>query len=163
VTAVTRTPGRRDVAAGFAGPCRPGRRFRGAPWLTAHVTHNGGMGDSPAEGAEVVDDELTRILHVHGQVLEEQSRTLVITGTASICMPGILLRARLRVPRRWRKGLLEVTSEDPSSGEALGTCTASLGRVGHNRGSLSLADEITIRLAGQVADGPSTQGKHSEG
>ena len=108
------------------------------------------MGCTPADGAEVVDHELTRILHAHGQVLEEQSRTLVITGAASIRIPGIVLRARLRVPRRWRKGLLEVTSEDPSSGEALGTCSVPLGRVGHHHGSLSLVDEITIRLAGQV-------------
>jgi hypothetical protein len=89
----------------------------------------GAWENSPAEGAEVVDHELTRILHVHGQVLEEQSRTLVITGAASICMPGILLRARLRVPRRWRKGLLEVTSEDPSSGEALASMFRDLGSV----------------------------------
>jgi hypothetical protein len=39
-----------------------GLRFRGAPWLTAQVAHTGGMGDSPADGAEageVFDRELT--------------------------------------------------------------------------------------------------------
>ena len=61
------------------------------------------------------------------------------------------------------KGCLRSPRKDPSSGEALGTCPVSLGRVGHHHGSLSLVDEITIRLAGQVADGPSTQGEHSEG
>jgi hypothetical protein len=121
------------------------------------------MGDSPADGAEIVDHDLTRVLHVHGQVLEEQSQALVTTGAASICVPGMLLHARLRIPRRWRKGLLEITSEHPSSGKALGTSTIPLGRAGHSHGSLSLIEEITIRLAGQVADEPSAQEEDSEG
>lgn len=90
------------------------------------------MGDSWADGAEageVVDHELTRVLHEHAQVLEEQSRALVTTGAASISVPGVLLHARLRIPRRWRKGLLEITSEDPSSGVALGTSSSPLSRA----------------------------------
>ena len=143
-----------------------GQRFRGGPWLTVQVAHTGGMGDSPADGAEggeVVDRELTRVLHEHGQVLEEQSRALLTTGAASICVPGVRLHARLRIPRRWRQGLLEVTSEDPASGEVLGSSSSPLGRVGSNHGSLSLIDEITIHLALEVVYGPSAQVKGGGG
>jgi hypothetical protein len=118
------------------------------------------MGDSRADGAEageVVDHELTRVLHEHAQVLEEQSRALVTTGAASISVPGVLLHARLRIPRRWRKGLLEITSEDPSSGVALGTSSSPLSRAGRSHGSLPLIDEVTIKLACEVVYGPSAQ------
>lgn len=124
------------------------------------------MGDDPAYGAgagEVFDHELTRVLHEHGQVLEEQSRALLTTGAASIAMPGVMLRARLRIPRRRRQGLLEVTAEDPASGEVLGSSSGPLGRIGRNHGSLSLTGEIAIRLAFEVVYGPSAQVKGGEG
>lgn len=123
------------------------------------------MGDSPAggAGAEVFDHELTRVLHEHGQVLEEQSRALLTTGIASISVPGVILHARLQIPRRWRKGLLEVTSEDPASGEVLGSSSRPLSSVGSNHGSLSLIDEITIHLALEVVSGPSAQVKGDGG
>jgi hypothetical protein len=126
------------------------------------VAHTGGMGDSPADGAEtseVFDHELTRILHEHGQVLKEESQALLTTGSASISVPGVMLRARLRTPRRWRQGLLEVEAEDPASGEVLGSSSSPLGRIGSNRGSLSLIDEITIDLALEIVYGPSAQVK----
>jgi len=112
-----------------------------------------------AEAGEVVDHELTRVLHEHGQLLAERSRALVTTGAASISVPGTLLHARLRIPRRWRKGLLEITSEDPSSGVALGTSSSPLSRAGRSHGSLSLIDEVTIQLAFEVIYGPSAQVK----
>jgi len=77
------------------------------------------VADSPgddAEAGDIPDHELTRVLQEHGQALEEQSRALLATGAASISVDGLLLHARLRVPRRWRKGLLELTLEDPASG-----------------------------------------------
>jgi hypothetical protein len=123
------------------------------------------MGDSRADGAEadeVVDHELTRVLHEHGQLLEEQSRALVTTGAASISVPGMLLHARLRLPRRWRKGLLEITSEDPSSGAALGTSSSPLSQAGRSHGSLSLIEEVTIQLAFEVVYGPSAQVKDGD-
>jgi hypothetical protein len=112
-----------------------------------------------AEAGQVVDHELTRVLHEHGQLLAEQSRALVTTGAASISVPRTLLHARLRIPRRWRKGLLEITSEDPSSGEALGTSSSPLSRAGRSHRSLSLIDEVTIQLAFEVVYGPSAQVK----
>jgi hypothetical protein len=121
-------------------------------------THTGEMGDDPADGAqadEVFDHELTRVLHEHA--LEEQSRALLTTGAASIAMPGMMLHARLRIPRRWRKGLLEVTAEDPASGEVLGTSSSLLRWSGRNHGSLSLIEEITIQLALEVVYGPAAQ------
>jgi hypothetical protein len=124
------------------------------------------MGDDPADGAEpgeVFDHELTRVLREDGQVLEEQSRDLLRTGAASIAMSGMLLHARLRIPRRWRKGLLEVTSEDPASGELLGSSSSPLARIGRNHGSLSLIHEITIELALEVVYGPAAQVKGGEG
>jgi hypothetical protein len=124
------------------------------------------MGDDPADGAEareVFDHELTRVLHEHGQVLEEQSRALLTAGAASISVPGVILHARLRIPRRWRKGLLEVTAEDPASGEVLGSSSSPLGRAGRNHGFLSLIDQITIQLAFEVVYGPSAQVKGGGG
>jgi hypothetical protein len=109
-----------------------------------------------AEAGDIPDHELTRVLQEHGQALEEQSRALRATGAASISVDGLLLHARLRLPRRWRKGRLELTLEDPSSGESLDTSSGPLGRTRRSHGPLSLIDQITIRLALQVvARGPS--------
>jgi hypothetical protein len=116
------------------------------------------MGDSPADGAEpgeVFDHEVTRVLREHG--LEEKSRALLTAGAASIAMPGVTLHARLRMPRRWRKGLLEVTSRDRASGEVLGSSSRPLDRAGRSRESLSLVDEIAIDLALEVVYGPGAQ------
>ena len=124
------------------------------------------MGDGPVDGGEageVFDQELTRVLHEHGQVLERQSRVLVTTGAALISVPGVMLRARLRIPRRWRKGLLELTSEDPANGEVLGRSSCLLDRVGSDHESLSLIDQITIHLALEVVYGPSAQAKGGGG
>jgi hypothetical protein len=124
------------------------------------------MSDSPADGGaagEVPDHELTRVLHEHGQVLEEQSRTLLATGAASVSVPGALLHARLRIPRRWRKGLLEVTAEDPSSGAALGASAIPLDRPGRRRGSMPLVDELAVRLAAEVAHGPAAEANGPQG
>jgi hypothetical protein len=106
---------------------------------------------------EVFDQELTRVLREHGQMLEEQSLALLAAGATSISVPGVILRARLRAPRRWRHGLLALTSEDPASGEVLGTSSSPLRRTGRNHGSLSLIEEITTRLALQLAYGPPVQ------
>jgi hypothetical protein len=123
------------------------------------------MEDSRADGAEageVVDHQLTRVLHEHGRLLAEQSRALVTTGAASISLPGTLLHARLRIPRRWRKGLLEITSENPSNGMALGASSSPLSRAGRSHGSLSLIDEVTIQLAFEVVYGPPAQVKDQD-
>ena len=84
------------------------------------------------------------------------------TGAASISRPGTLLHARLRIPRRWRKGLLEITSENPSSGMALGTSSSPLSRADRSHGSLSLIDEVTIQLAFEIVYGPSAQVKDQD-
>ena len=114
------------------------------------------MEDGPDNG-EVIDHELTRVLREHGQMLEEHSLALLATGVTSISVPGVTLHARLRVPRRWRPGLLALTSEDPASGEVLGTSSSPLRRTGRIHGSLSLIEEITIHLALQLAYGPPAQ------
>jgi hypothetical protein len=124
------------------------------------------MGDSPAggeEAGEVFDHELTRVLREYGPVLEEQSRALLTTGAASISVPGVLLRARLRIPRRWRKGRLEVRSEDPATGAELGNSARPVRRAGRSHGSLSLIDEITVELALEVVYGPAAQWKRDGG
>lgn len=126
--------------------------------MRAGSAHTGGMGDGPADGAEpgeVFDHELTRVLREYG--LEEKSQALLTAGAASIAAPGVTLHARLRMPRRWRKGLLEVTSRDRASGEVLGTSSRPLDRAGRSHGALSLADEITIDLALEVVYGPGAQ------
>ena len=130
--------------------------FPGCAWNTI------GWSERGLDGAEVVDHELTRVLHEHGRLLAEQSRALVTTGAASISLPRTLLHARLRIPRRWRKGLLEITSENPSSGIALGTSSSPLSRADRSHGSLSLIDEVTIQLAFEVVYGPSAQVKDQD-
>ena len=119
------------------------------------------MGDSPAreaEGDDVFDHELTRVLQEHGDLLEERARALLTGGTASICGPEVTLHAQLRPPRRWRKGLLEVTSRDAASGAVLATSSRPLDRAGADRGSASLLAEITIDLALELAYGPHRSG-----
>jgi hypothetical protein len=150
-------------AAETVGATRASDPFAARCWLTVRG-HTGGVGDDPAAGgetAEIFDDELTRVLQEHG--LQEQSRALLTTGAASIAVPGMMLHARLRIPRRWRKGLLEVTTEDSASGAVLGTSSSPLSRGGRSHGSLSLIDEITIQLALEVAHGPSAQVKDGRG
>ena len=78
------------------------------------------------EPAEIFDHELTRILAIHGPELEETSRILLATGAATIARPEVILRVRLRVPSRWRRGLLEIAAEDPASGAALARSASTL-------------------------------------
>jgi hypothetical protein len=101
-----------------------------------------------AESADIPDHELTRVLRQHGPLLEERTRALLATGAAEIAVPRLLLHARLRSPSRWRKGLLEVTSEDPFTG-ATNAGTSPLRRTPWPP---SLTEEITIRLALEIVN-----------
>jgi hypothetical protein len=104
------------------------------------------------DASDVFDHELTRVLQVHGQALEKQSRALLATGEASIAVPGVILRARLRAPRRWRRGLLETATENPATGAVTHSSSRPAGRAGHDRASL--LREITIDLALELTYGP---------
>ena len=103
------------------------------------------------DAGEIFDQELTDVLAAHGQELEEQSRVLLATGTGSITRPWVVLRIRLQVPRRWRRGLLEIAAHDPASGTVMGGSSMTLGRQGPD--SASLIREITIRLGMELAHG----------
>jgi hypothetical protein len=102
------------------------------------------------ETEEVFDHELTNVLQREGKALEENSEALLTTGAVSITRPGLVLRARLRVPR-WRRGLLEITAEDPVSGEVKGSSSIALSQSGRNRASF--VKEITIHLGLELAHG----------
>jgi hypothetical protein len=101
-----------------------------------------------ADAADIPDRELTRVLREHGPLLEEQIRALLATGAAEIAVPRLLLHARMRSPRRWRKGLLEVTSEDPFTGATL----ASTSPLRRTPWPPSLTQEIAIRLALEIVN-----------
>jgi hypothetical protein len=111
------------------------------------------------EPAEILDHELTRILAIHGPELEETSRILLATGAATIARPEVILRVRLRVPSRWRRGLLEIAAEDPASGAALARSASTLRRSGQD--SAALRQEITIDLAMELAYGRYRAGPRS--
>jgi hypothetical protein len=101
-----------------------------------------------ADSGEEFDHQLTDVLEARGQELEEHSRALVATGSALITGPGLVLRARLRPPRWWRRGELATALEDTASHEvAYGTIP--LGR--DIRDQPALVREITIRLAFDLA------------
>jgi hypothetical protein len=140
-------------AAGCAGDqFRYGRRTgaRGPVIL-------GGMEQDPSDAvdaSDVFDHELTRVLQVHGHALEKQSRTLLATGEASIAVPEVILRARLRAPRGWRRGLLEIATENPVTGAITHSSSRPTGRAGHDRASL--LREITIDLALELTYGPAS-------
>jgi hypothetical protein len=102
------------------------------------------------EPEEVFDHELTNVLQAEGKALEAKSEALLATGVASITRPGLVLHARLRVSR-WRRGLLEITAEDPVSGEVRGSSSTVLSQTGRNRASL--VGEITINLGLEIAHG----------
>jgi hypothetical protein len=106
------------------------------------------------DASDVFDHELTRVLQVHGQALEKQSRALLATGEASIAVPGVILRARLRAPRWWRQGLLEIATENPVTGAITRTSSRPAGRAGHDRASL--LREITIDIALELTYGPAS-------
>jgi hypothetical protein len=107
-----------------------------------------------AEAGEVFDHELTHVLQKHERMLDEHSQALLATGATSITTPETTLRARLRAPSRWRRGLLEIAAEDPVSGEVGGSSSIPLDRAGRNR--RSLADEIAIHLGFELAHGQSS-------
>jgi hypothetical protein len=107
-----------------------------------------------ADSADIPDRELTRVLRQHGPLLEEHTRALLATGAAEIAVAGLLLHARLRPPRRWRKGLLEVTSEDPFTGATLGTASP----LPRTPWPPSLSREITICLASEIVHRPTQAG-----
>lgn len=106
---------------------------------------------------EVFDQELTDVLAAHGQELEEKSRALLATGTATITRPAVILRASLQAPSRWRHGMLRIVAEDPASGHVRGGSSLTLRRG--PRTSASLADELTIHLAMELAHGNFTTGQ----
>ncbi len=108
------------------------------------------MADLP-DADEISDQELTDVLEAHGDELEEKSRALLTAGAATITRPGIILRATLQAPRRWQHGMLKITAEDPASGEARGGSSLTLNRG--SRTSASLASELTIHLAMELAHG----------
>ena len=115
--------------------------------------------DAPGVGEEadeVFDHELTHMLDARGQELAEQSQILLATGTASIPMPGATLHARLRSPRWWRHGLLELAAEDARSGEITRACSVPVGKS--DRSHVALTREITINLAYELTYGPSSTG-----
>src|SRR5258708_15596386 len=107
-----------------------------------------------ADAEEVLDQELTAVLQAHGQMLEERSHALLAHGAVSIVRPGVILSARLRVPRWWRQGLLEISAEDPVSGAVRSSSSIPLGKAGRNRASL--LREITVHLGGELPHGHSS-------
>jgi|SRR5580692_470454 hypothetical protein len=112
--------------------------------------------DQDQAAGEIFDQELTDVLAAYGRELQEQSRVLIATGAASISTPRVILRARLRVPRRWRHGLLEIAALDPASGSVMGGSATTLSRPGPDRASL--VRELTIHLGMELAHGDFSAG-----
>jgi hypothetical protein len=107
--------------------------------------------DADADADEIFDQELTDVLEARGDELENKSQALLATGAATITGPGVILRATLQAPRRWQHGMLKITTEDPASGQVRGGSSLTLRRG--SRSSTSLAREITIHLAMELAHG----------
>ena len=113
--------------------------------------------DAASEGTEddgIFDAELTRTFDVFGQRLAEQSRVLVAEGAASVPIPGGTMRARLRRPRWWRPGLLEVAAQDAASGEIIWRGSEALLRS--DRHDAALVEKITMSLAMELTYGPAS-------
>ena len=106
--------------------------------------------DSPgaAESDEEFDHQLTHVLQTQGRELEEHSRALLAAGSVLVTRPGLVLRARLRPPRWWRRGELEIAVEDTASHQVVNS-SAPLNR--DIRDQPALIREITIRLAFELA------------
>lgn len=105
-----------------------------------------------AEADEVFDHELTQVLQDRGDDLEELSQALLATGQGSIAGPGVMLRARLRAPRRWRRGSLHVDVEDAVSGQVTASFGSSLDRA-DSRDRDSISRKIAIDIALELAHG----------
>jgi hypothetical protein len=115
-----------------------------------------GLMERDQDAGEIADQELTDVLAAYGEELEEQSRVLIATGSASITRPWVILRARLQVPRRWRRGRLEIAAHDPASGTVMGASSITLGRQAPR--SASLIRGITIQLGMELAHGDFSAG-----
>lgn len=108
-----------------------------------------------AEPDEEFDHQLTQVLQTQGRELEEHARALLASGSALITRPGLVLRARLRPPRWWRRGELEIATEDTTSHQVT-SGAVPLDRGG--RDQQALIREITIRLAFELAHRPDDAG-----
>ena len=111
----------------------------------------GRMHDGSSAGAgpdEEFDHQLTHVLATRGEELEEHSRALLATGSVLVTGPGLVLRARLRPPRWWRRGELQTTLEDTASRQV--TC-GGVWLDRNIREEPALIREITIRLAFDLA------------
>jgi hypothetical protein len=107
--------------------------------------------NDPPDEDEVFDQELTDVLAAHGDMLEEKARALLANGKAAVELPQVALRVRLRQPRWWRQGVLEVETENKATGEVSGSTSVVVAMTGTD-GS-ALIQEITIHLAVELAHG----------
>jgi hypothetical protein len=104
-----------------------------------------------SEPDEVFDQELTDVLTVHGEMLEEHARALVANGKSTVELPEVTLRVRLRQPRWWRQGVLEIETKSKATGETSGSTSVVVAMAGTD-GDV-LIQEITIHLAVELAHG----------
>lgn len=110
------------------------------------------MEDDIPDQDEVFDRQVGHILDTQAPLLREQTAALLATGSASLFWAGARVQARLRLPRWWRPGRLEISREDPAHGStgSTGSSLIPLGRSHWDRDFLRR--EITLQLAVMLAD-----------
>lgn len=108
------------------------------------------MEDDPEDEADWSEDEFDRhvseVLDSEADFLREQARSLLATGSILITRPRGTLRAWLRVPRWWRRGVLRTEAARMDGGGG-----GSISQLGRTMDATALVGEITLRLAVEFA------------
>jgi hypothetical protein len=97
---------------------------------------------------EAFDRRVGDVLESEAEMLRDSADALMDRGSISIARPGVLVRARLRLPRSWRAGVLEVCADYTGGRSSHGVIPLGL----RPRDPASLLGEITLQLAVALAD-----------
>lgn len=102
----------------------------------------GDEGDDP----DAFDRKVAKVLDAEAGMLRKKSELLLATGSVSIDRPAGVLKASVRPPRWWRRGIFRewAVREDGATSSGV----VPLGRI---TDTASVLSEITLQLAVNVA------------
>lgn len=97
---------------------------------------------------EDFDSQVNLVLEVDADLLSEHAELLMTAGSTVIARAGaVMLRASLKLPTRWRSGVLRIAVER-ADGASSSSSIIPLYRTQH---PAQVADELPLHLAIQLA------------
>ena len=104
------------------------------------------MAEDQAGDPDAFDRKVAEVLDADAEMLRGKSDLLLATGSARIERPAGTLKASLRPPRWWRRGVFRqwAVKED-------GATSSGVVPLGRSMDATSVLSEITLQLAVSVA------------